>query len=217
MILGVYGAGGNGKTVVDLAHFIEKRNKRWDRIVFIDDVTDEKMVYGIEVYSYEEAMSTFQKDEIGFIISNGEPADREKLFNKLKDDGCHFETLINPDAWLPEKTVIGEGCIVGLCTVGSDSCIGDNTFVSQDAIIGHDTVIGKNTIVSAGSFIAGHCKIGGKVYIGPRASLRDRISVEDTAVVAIGAVVLKDVPGNVIALGNPAKYIRKEDDYRIFG
>ena len=139
------------------------------------------------------------------------------LYKKIKADGWCFETLINPDAWVPEKTVIGEGCILALCSIGSDTCVGDNSFVSQDAVVGHDTIIGNNSVVSAGAFVAGHCKIGDKVYIGPRAVLRDRISVEDNAVVAIGAVVFKDVHGNVIAMGNPAKNIRKEDGYRIFG
>ncbi len=217
MILGVYGAGGNGKTVVDLAHVINKKSKRWDRIVFIDDVTQEKNVYDTDVYTFEEAITQFNKDEISFVISLGEPADREMLYNKLKEHGCRFDTLVDPEAWIPGRTVIGEGCILSVCTVTSDTVLEPNVFVSQYAIIGHDTTIGANSIVSAGSFVAGHCKIGKNVYIGPRAALRDRIDVEDNAVVAIGAVVLKNVPGNVIALGNPAKYIKKEDGYRIFG
>ncbi len=217
MILGIYGAGGNGKTAADLAHYINRRENRWEKIVFIDDVTDQKVIYGLEVYSFEEAMRTFAQDEIGFVISNGEPADRELLYNKLKEHHCRFETMVNPDAWVPEGTRLGEGCILGHCSIGSDAIIGNNTFVSQDAIVGHDTVIGDNCIISAASFVAGHCLIGNKVYVGPRAVLRDRIKVEDTAVIAIGAVIFKDVPGDVIALGNPAKHIRKEDGYRIFG
>ncbi len=217
MVLGIYGAGGNGKTVADLARYIEREGKRWEKLVFIDDVTDQKEIYGIEVYSFEEALSIFSCDEIRFVISNGEPADRELLYRKIKGKNYKLETLVNPKAWVPEGTKIGEGCILGLCSIGSDTIIGNNTFISQDAIVGHDTLVGDNTIISAGSFVAGHCAIGNKVYVGPRAVLRDRIKIEDTAVIAIGAVVFKDVPGNMIALGNPAKHIRKEENYRIFG
>ena len=41
--------------------------------------------------------------------------------------------------------------------------------------------------------------------------------MEDNAVVAIGAVVFRSIPGDVIALGNPAKNMKKADNYRIFG
>ncbi|MCR5670825.1 MAG: acetyltransferase [Butyrivibrio sp.] len=216
MVLGIYGAGGNGKTVVDLARYINRHKKTWDRIVFIDDVTQEKNVYNTDVYPFKEAIEIFDKNEIEYVISLGEPADREMLFNRLKENGCRMGTLINPNAWLPDDLKMGEGIILGDCTVGSDTYIGDNVFVSQDAVIGHDTNIGSHGVVSAGCFIAGHCNIGNKVYVGPRSALRDRIKVEDNAIIAIGAVVFKDVPGNVIALGNPAKHIKKDDNYRIF-
>ncbi len=217
MILGIYGAGGNGKTAVDLANVINNRSKRWDRIVFIDDVINEKTIYGVDVYTFEESVRMFSRDEISYVISNGEPSDREMLYNRLKELECRLETLINPDAWVPEGTIIGEGCILALCSIGSDTIIENNVVISQDALIGHDTKIGANTNISAGAFVAGHCNIGKNVYIGPRAVLRDRIDVEENAVVALGAVVFKDVPGTAIAIGNPAKHIKKEDGFRIFG
>lgn len=217
MILGIYGAGGNGKTAVDLANVINNRSKKWDRIVFIDDVINEKTIYGVDVYTFEESVIMFSRDEISYVISNGEPSDREMLYNRLKELECRLETLINPDAWVPEGTIIGEGCILALCSIGSDTIIENNVVISQDALIGHDTKIGANTNISAGAFVAGHCNIGKNVYIGPRAVLRDRIDVEENAVVALGAVVFKDVPGTAIAIGNPAKHIKKEDGFRIFG
>ena len=37
MILGIYGAGGLGREVYELANVINSYNNRWDEIFFIDD------------------------------------------------------------------------------------------------------------------------------------------------------------------------------------
>ena len=37
MILGIYGAGGHGREVLELAEIINNKNSRWDKIIFIDD------------------------------------------------------------------------------------------------------------------------------------------------------------------------------------
>ena len=40
MILAIYGTGGSGREVYEIASAIDPEHERWDRIVFVDDVTD---------------------------------------------------------------------------------------------------------------------------------------------------------------------------------
>ena len=216
MVLGIYGSGGNGTTIVD-GMYILGFDKIYKKIIFIDDVVGIKEVYGHEVYTFDEVKQTFSCDELEILISLGEPADRKMLFNKIKEEGYRLANgIISPRANMPLRCKIGEGSILFDCTIGSDVIIGENTFVSENVIIGHNTVIGNHGIISAQAFVAGHCKIGDEVYIGPSSSIRDRLTIEDTAVVALGAVVLKDVSRNSIAIGNPARNIHKDENYRIF-
>jgi len=51
--------------------------------------------------------------------------------------------------------------------------------------------------------------IGHNVWIGGRAVINPGVKIGDTAVIASGAVVTKDVPGNAVVGGNPAKIIRE--------
>lgn len=50
--------------------------------------------------------------------------------------------------------------------------------------------------------------IGHNVWIGGRAVINPGVTIGDNAVIASGAVVVKDVPPNVIVGGNPAQIIK---------
>ncbi|WP_316570077.1 maltose acetyltransferase domain-containing protein [Neobacillus sp. YIM B06451] len=50
--------------------------------------------------------------------------------------------------------------------------------------------------------------IGNNVWIGGRAVINPGVTIGDNAVIASGAVVVKDVPPNAIVGGNPAKIIK---------
>jgi len=54
--------------------------------------------------------------------------------------------------------------------------------------------------------------VGDDVWIGGRAVVTPGVTIGDGAVVAAGAVVTSDVPGRVVAGGNPARVIREIPD-----
>lgn len=60
-------------------------------------------------------------------------------------------------------------------------------------------------------YLASAVKIGNDVWIGGKAVICPGVTVGNNVVVAAGAVVVKDVPSNVIVGGNPAKIIRSLD------
>jgi maltose O-acetyltransferase len=51
-------------------------------------------------------------------------------------------------------------------------------------------------------------RIGNNVWIGGRAVINPGVTIGDNAVIASGAVVVKDVPPNVVVGGNPARVIK---------
>lgn len=51
--------------------------------------------------------------------------------------------------------------------------------------------------------------IGNNVWIGAGALIMPGITIGDNSVIGAGSVVTKDVPANVIAVGNPAKVLRE--------
>ena len=52
-------------------------------------------------------------------------------------------------------------------------------------------------------------KIGKNVWIGGGSILLPGITIGDNTTIGAGSIVTKDIPGNVLALGNPCRIIRK--------
>lgn len=55
-------------------------------------------------------------------------------------------------------------------------------------------------------------KIGNGVWIGSGAVILPGVTIGDYAVIGAGSIVTKDVPGMVIAYGNPCKVVREITD-----
>lgn len=55
-------------------------------------------------------------------------------------------------------------------------------------------------------------KIGNNVWIGGNVVVLPNVNIGDNTVIGAGSVVTKDIPSNVVAVGNPCKVIRKLTD-----
>lgn len=61
----------------------------------------------------------------------------------------------------------------------------------------------------------GRIEIGENVWLGVHTIVLPGVRIGDGAVVGGGSVVTKDIPGNSVAVGNPAKVIRKREEREI--
>ncbi|WP_185752397.1 acyltransferase [Butyrivibrio sp. AE2032] len=112
---------------------------------------------------------------------------------------------------------IGSGCFFGyrLCIlVGADITIGNNVLMASDITIvseNHGTnpeselPYKKQQLKVAPVTIGDNCWIGDKVIILPGTN------IGEGCVIGGGAVVTKDIPSYSIAVGNPARVIKRYD------
>ena len=214
-VLGIWGAGGLGREVLELAKIINNRDKRWDSFVFIVDGVAVSEVNGAKVIEYEDAKKKF--DGLEVIIGIGEPAIREEKFNLLKDDGIATPSLIHPDVHVPDTVKIGEGTVIQYgCFISSDITIGDNVFVQPQCNIGHDDELADGCIISGFGNLAGNVSIGKYTYIGLSVAVKERVNIGNYSIVGMGSIVYKDIPDEMIALGNPARPIAGNTDRIVF-
>ena len=75
--------------------------------------------------------------------------------------------------------------------------MGKNVYVNHLVTIGEKN--GKKPIIEDGVELHANCIVIGGIIIGKNAKI------------GAGAVVTKDVPENAIAIGNPAKILKKEE------
>lgn len=100
---------------------------------------------------------------------------------------------------VPETVTIGKNFI--LChgigvVINPGVIIGNNVKIHQNTTIGSAYSGGKSPIISDNVIIGANCVVIGEITIG------------DGAIIGAGSVVIKDVPQNVVVVGNPAKIVK---------
>jgi sugar O-acyltransferase (sialic acid O-acetyltransferase NeuD family) len=132
---------------------------------------------------------------------------RAVLANILKERfGLNFYTLIHQSAYVSPLANLAEGVFVGANSViGPGAQLAEHVFVNRGVTIGHDTYIGAFSRIQPGSNLGGLSHIGCGVTVAIGATLLERLIIGDHAFIGAGAVVISDVPANVLMVGVPAK------------
>jgi len=217
MILGIYGSGGQGREILDLAQEINALAEKWENIVFIDDFKRETVINGAEVFTSDEFKASFSADNAKAVIAVGEPKVRQILRKKMAARGYGLQTLIHPAAFVGTETSIGDGTIIQFGSfVSCNVKIGANVLMQPKSCVAHDSVIGSDSVISTFVVISGNCTIGKRTYIGIGVPVRENISIGSDSIIGMGASVLHDIPDNVIAVGSPARVTKANERGRVF-
>ena len=210
MVLGIYGYGGHGLEVEELARVINLKENRWEKIIFVDDAKDK--IDNEKIFSFEDIISKYSPKDIEFMTGIGEPVIREKLYNKVKEKDYSFAILVHPSASVAESAVLEEGTMVAHnAFVSIKAHLFTNTLVQPMACVHHECSVGRNSVVSTSAVMGGNSSLGYNSFIGLGATVKQGISVGNGSVVGMGAIVIKSVSDRVMVVGNPARAIKMGD------
>lgn len=214
MVLGIYGSGGHGLEVEELARVINLKENKWEKIIFIDDAIEK--IDNEKIFSFETIINKYVPEDIEFMTGIGEPVIREKIYNKVKDRGYSFAILIHPLAYVAENVKLEEGVMIAYnAFISVKVHLSANSLIQPMASIHHECKIGRNSIVSSTVVMGGNSSLGDNSFIGIGAVVKQGINIGNGTVAGMGAVVVKDIPDKTMAAGNPAKII-KTGDIRVF-
>jgi sugar O-acyltransferase (sialic acid O-acetyltransferase NeuD family) len=213
----VYGAGGFGKEVMDIARRQNAVTAQWTQICFVDDVRPEHTRYNAPLFPFDSPEVKGQLDHAEFVIALGEPAAREKLSEKLQVAGARLARVIDRSTLVADTADLGDGVVIApFCSISSDALLGRHACVNTMAIVGHDVQVGDHSVISSMVNIGGGCVIGAGSYIGMGALIKEGVRIGSNVIVGMGSVVYADIPDDVIALGNPARVARPNIDRKVF-
>ena len=127
---------------------------------------------------------------------------------------------------------VGKGCYIKspfICEYGSLISVGDNFFANYNCklidggkiIFGDNILIGPDcTFVTAehpvdsarrleGYQIFKPITVGNNVWFGAGVTVCPGVTIGDDCVIGAGSVVVKNIPGGTLAVGNPCRVIKK--------
>lgn len=128
---------------------------------------------------------------------------------------------IEPGAIIREQVSIGEGAVIMMgAIINIGAVIGEGTMIDMGAVLGGRATVGKNCHIGAGAVLAGVIEpasatpviIEDNVLVGANAVVIEGVHIGKNSVVAAGAVVISDVPPDVVVAGTPARIIKKKDE-----
>ena len=159
-----------------------------------------------------------------------------QIINNSKDrskvrigTGCHIVGILQVFDNCGE-IIIGESCFVGDGTRLMSACriiLGNRVQLAHNINIFDSNIHSLNpeerhlefvTNLSTGQIKLHDLKeqeviLGDNVWIGAGSIILKGVKIGDNTIVGAGSVVVKDLPANVIAVGNPAKIIRRIQSY----
>ncbi len=212
-VVGV-GAGGHAKILIELLQQTEEYE-----LVGFTDTQQER--WGTEFVGYpvlggDEMLAELQAKGVqaafigvGAVTSDGTRL-RAKLFRQAVDLGFEMPMLIHPKSVVSPSAVIGAGSVVMAgAVVSADVRVGENVVIYSGTLIEHDSVIDDHVHMSPGVHIAGGVHIKEGCFIGIGATIIQGVHVGRWTTIGAGAVVLKHLPDNIVAVGVPARPVRQ--------
>lgn len=143
------------------------------------------------------------------------PQEIRELFSKLTGQKVDEQFGLFP----PFYTDCGKNITIGKKVFINACC----RFQDQGGIaIGDGSLIGHNTTIATlnhdfdpqrrGNITPKPVKIGKNVWIGSDCTILPNVQIGDGAIIGAGSVVTKSIPANCIAVGNPARVIKKIEE-----
>ena len=112
---------------------------------------------------------------------------------------------------------LGDGVIVAPhASIQATAQISRNVAVNTATIVGHDVFVGDNSVLSSMVNLGGGVVVEPLAYIGMGALVKERLRIGRASIVGMGSVVYTDVPDEMIAIGNPARIVRRNEDKKVF-
>lgn len=171
--------------------------------------------------NYDEEILKFRAkaDDLCFELNNTRPRETEKREEILKklfpnmEENCvvlspiytdyGFYTKIGHNTFINRNAYLMDGCGI---TIGSHCFIGPNCgmYTAIHATVAEERNQGLEKALPI--VIGDNCWLGGDVTILPG------VTIGNNTIIGAGSVVTKDIPDNVIAVGNPCRVLRPITD-----
>lgn len=201
MRLALIGSGGHAKVLCSIA-----RRRGWQVMGYYDDYRPPgTLVLGLPVLGKVEEVRELPAS-CWVLVAIGHNQRRREVFEQCKAWNRALPVLIDPSAILDETVTVGEGTVImpGV-VVNVDTHIGHNCILNTSCSVDHDGHIGHHAHLCPGTHLAGTVSVGEGCMLGTGVSVIPGCKIGARTVVGAGAVVVRDLPADMVVMGVPAR------------
>jgi len=207
----IVGCGGFGREVADWC----KESIGVKPIGFIDNDVNNlpSVINGLPVLGTDEWV-LIQKNKCNLVVGIGPPHIRRNIYEKFKEHAI-FPNVIHSSVKVGSEVTIQPDSGVIVTPGNIITCnieIGKFVMVNLACTIGHDCKVGDFVTLSPGVNLSGRVNIGEGSYLGTNSSIVEKVNIGKWSVIGGQALVNKDLPDNVTAVGVPAKIIKERKE-----
>jgi sugar O-acyltransferase (sialic acid O-acetyltransferase NeuD family) len=211
----VLGAGGHDREVS--SYLVDLGDSSPRLLGYVDQHVPSGVHGGLTVLGDFEALRRLLDEQpdrlIGYITAAGDNGARRALVRhaeNLRAPGLVPWSLRHPTAQVGLDVEIGAGtCIAPGAILTTRVRVGRHCIVNVRASLSHDTTVGDFTNINPGVVICGQVRIGDDCSIGAGSTIIDHVTIGDNVLIGAGAVVVSDIPSDSVAVGVPARVIKR--------
>jgi sugar O-acyltransferase (sialic acid O-acetyltransferase NeuD family) len=202
----IYGAGGHGKVVADVALRLGVAVAG-----YVDDrgAANQPLRLGRPVLGDRQWLLEQPREHYWCALGIGDNAIRMRIGEFLQSQGFELLTLLSSFAVISPFVTIGAGVLVMPgAIINPDATIGDGVIVNTGAVVEHDCVIGRYANLSPNSTLGGGVEVGETAHVAIGATVMPYLRVGCGSTLGAGSVATRSIPDQVIAHGVPARVQR---------
>jgi sugar O-acyltransferase (sialic acid O-acetyltransferase NeuD family) len=211
----IFGTGGFAREVHQLVEDLVSDGADWNVLGFLDDDPEREgtAVHNLPVLGTRTWPT--DRGQVAVAVGLGSTPVRRRLIADLlaANETLRFPTLVHPTAWIGNRIDLGQGTVICAGSMlTTDLRLSDHVIVNLDCTIGHDSAIDAFVTVAPSVNISGRVQVGEGCDLGTSSSVIQGVSIGAWTIVGAGAVVTRDLPPNVTAVGVPASPIKERSE-----
>jgi len=203
----IVGAGTYGQV------YAEYLKEKYNVVGYIDDNIQlhHQVILGNKVLGDFNFLLSQLDKSFHVFIPIGNNTVRKELFRRVRESGFCTPNYIHPTVNIDKSAIISDQGVYILqgSIIMPLVKIENNVMISSGSIVSHHTHIKSNVFISFGVNIGASLIIREGAFIGIGSVIMTGVEVVGIdSVIGAGAVILKNVPDEVVMIGNPGRILR---------